>query len=81
VFAHDVEVNPNRDIRKSIKDASRAEGTSFVTRVLHEPPRALVAPPAEPTSVMHSGKQLRKLAVRLEIVEKRPERRCHKNVM
>jgi hypothetical protein len=59
----------DREIRRSIKEAARAEGISVGTWVRRCLQRALKAPPDDPTSVMDLREQLRKFEVRLDILE------------
>jgi hypothetical protein len=59
----------DREIRKSIKEAARAEGISVGTWVRRCLQQGLKAPPNGPASVMDLHEQLRKFEARLEILE------------
>ncbi|MGE3156997.1 MAG: hypothetical protein AB7E84_04275 [Xanthobacteraceae bacterium] len=60
----------DREIRKSIKDAARAEGISVGTWVRRCLLRALKAPADDPATVMDLHEQMRKFEARLDVIEK-----------
>jgi hypothetical protein len=59
----------DREIRKSIKEAARAEGISVGTWVRRCLQRGLNAPADDPASVMNLREQLRKFEARLDSLE------------
>jgi len=60
----------DRETRKSIKDAARAEGISVGTWVRRCLLRALKAPADDPATLMDLREQLRKLEARLDVLER-----------
>ena len=69
----------DREIRKAIKDAAKAEGSSVGTWVRRALLRALDATADGPATVMDVSERLRILSARLSVVEK-SHRDLHRKV-